>query len=76
MTQVTIELKNGEKFSAEKESYKGFFLNPFTWEDVIKKFKKLAGNRIAETTKDEIVRIIQNFEGYSVSELLERVVVE
>jgi 2-methylcitrate dehydratase len=76
MTQVTIELKNGEKFSAEKESYKGFFLNPFTWEDVIKKFKKLAGNRIAETTKDEIVRIIQNFEGYSVSELLERVAVE
>jgi 2-methylcitrate dehydratase len=76
MTQVTIELKNGEKFSAEKESYKGFFLNPFTWEDVIEKFKKLAGNRIAETTKDEIVRIIQNFEGYSVSELLDRVVVE
>jgi hypothetical protein len=43
---------------------------------VIKKFKKLAGNRIAETTKDEIVGMIQNFEGYSVSELLDRVVVE
>jgi hypothetical protein len=43
---------------------------------VIKKFKKLTGNRIAETTKDEIVGMIQNFEGYSVSELLDRVVVE
>ncbi|MGN6195789.1 MAG: MmgE/PrpD family protein [Ginsengibacter sp.] len=76
MTQVTIEMKNGEKFSAEKESYKGFFLNPFNWEDVIKKFKKLTRNRISETTKDEIINIIQNFEGYSVSELLERIVIE
>jgi 2-methylcitrate dehydratase len=76
MTQVTIELKNGEKFSAEKESYKGFFLDPFSWEDVIRKFKKLIGNKISETTKDEIINIIRNFEGHSVTQLLERVVIE
>ena len=76
MTQVTIELKNGEKFSIEKESYKGFFLDPFSWEDVIRKFKKLTRNKISETTKDEIINIIRKFEGHSVTELLERVVIE
>lgn len=76
MTQVTIELKNGKKISAEKESYKGFFLDPFSWEDVIQKFKKLTGNKVSETTKDEIISIIRNFEGHSVTELLEKVVIE
>ena len=76
MTQVTIELKNGEKFSAEKESYKGFFLDPLSWEEVIQKFKKLTGNKIAETTKEEIVEMIRNMEEHSVNELLQRIVIE
>jgi 2-methylcitrate dehydratase len=76
ISEVTIELKNGEKYSLEKESYKGFFLDPLSWEDVIQKFKKLTGNKIPEATKDQIISIIQNFEGHSVGELLEKIVIE
>ncbi|HSV11186.1 MAG TPA: MmgE/PrpD family protein [Hanamia sp.] len=76
ISEVTIELKNGEKFSLEKESYKGFFLNPLSWEDVIKKFKKLTGNKVSETTKDEIIDIVQNLETHDVSDLLQKIVIE
>jgi 2-methylcitrate dehydratase len=76
ITEVTIELKNGEKFSLEKESYKGFFLNPLSWEDVIQKFKKLTGNKVSETTKDEIIDIVQNLETHDVSDLLQKIVIE
>jgi 2-methylcitrate dehydratase len=76
ISEVTIELKNGEKFSLEKESYKGFFLNPLSWEDVIKKFKKLTGNKVSETTKDEIIDIVQNLEEHDVSDLLQKIVIE
>src|SRR6185312_12250885 len=76
ISEVTIELKNGEKFSLEKESYKGFFLDPFNWDDTIRKFKKLTGNKIDETTKDQIINIIQNLEEHYVSELLEKIVID
>ena len=69
ISEVTIHMKNGEKFSMEKESYKGFFLNPLSWEEVIQKFKKLSGNKIDEKTKGEIIGIIENFEKHPVSEL-------
>jgi 2-methylcitrate dehydratase len=76
MAQVTIEMNNGKKFSSEKESYKGFFLDPLSWEEVIQKFKKLTGNRISETTKEEVIYIIQNMEDHSVGKLLEKIVIE
>ncbi len=76
ISEVTIHMKNGEKFSVEKESYKGFFLNPLSWEEVIQKFKKLTGNKIGETTKDQIIDIIRNMEQRSVNELLEKIVIE
>ncbi len=76
ISEVTIELKNGEKYALEKESYKGFFLDPLSWDDVIKKFKKLTGNKISETTKDDIIHIIQNLETHEVSDLLEKIVIE
>ena len=76
ISEVTIYLKNGEKVSAEKESYKGFFPDPLSWQDVIIKFKKLTGNKLPETTKDEITDIIQNLEKHSVSNLLEKIGIE
>jgi 2-methylcitrate dehydratase len=76
ISEVTIELKSGEKFSLEKESYKGFFLNPLSWEDVIQKFKKLTGNKIDGPTKDQIIDIIRNMEEHNVDELLQKIVIE
>jgi len=76
ISEVTIYLKNGEKFSIKKESYKGFFLDPLSWEDVIKKFRKITGNKVDESAKDQIIDIIRNLEKHSVSDLLSKILIE
>jgi 2-methylcitrate dehydratase len=76
MSEVTVYLKSGERFSVEKESYRGFFLDPLSWEDVIKKFRKLTGNKVSENSKDEIIDIIRNFEKHSVNDLLSKILIE
>jgi 2-methylcitrate dehydratase len=76
MTEVTIHLKDGKKFSINKEDYHGFFTNPLSWNDVIEKFKKLTGNKLNEPDKNAIINIIQNLENYSINDLLQKIILQ
>jgi 2-methylcitrate dehydratase len=57
--KVTICMKNKRPVSAEKKDYKGFFTDPFSWQDAEEKFVKLTARvlspdmqvRIAGTVK-------------------------
>jgi 2-methylcitrate dehydratase len=69
-TKLVIKMKNGEKFTKEKMDYHGFFTRPLSWEDTIIKFNRLTENYISETERQEIFRIIYDFEKYSLADLI------
>jgi 2-methylcitrate dehydratase len=70
MTNVDITLKNRHKYSCEKSDYPGFFTDPFSWPDVIEKFKRLTNNVIQVERQDSIVAIIQKLEEYTIDKLI------
>jgi hypothetical protein len=42
---------------------------------VIKKFRKITGNKVDESAKDQIIDIIRNLEKHSVSDLLSKILI-
>jgi 2-methylcitrate dehydratase len=61
-TKVRIELKNGETLTREQEDYHGFFTRPFSWEDVIEKFRRLSSSVITSESQEQLIVVIQNLE--------------
>jgi 2-methylcitrate dehydratase len=61
-TKVQIELKSGETLICEKEDYYGFFTRPFSWEDTIRKFKRLATGVIDEDLQEQNITIVKDLE--------------
>jgi 2-methylcitrate dehydratase len=57
--KVEIKLKNGDTLTGEKEDYHGFFTRPFTWEEVIEKFKKLSTPVISDELQENIISVIR-----------------
>jgi len=69
-TKLVIEMQNGQKFTKEKNDYHGFYTRPFSWEDVIGKFKKLTGNLLNEQNQDKIIHTFNDFENHPVRDLI------
>jgi 2-methylcitrate dehydratase len=63
MTQVTIEMKNGEKFSVEKESYKGFFLIRLPGKMLSKNLKNLQGIEFLKQQKMRLSTLFKTSKG-------------
>jgi 2-methylcitrate dehydratase len=70
-SSVAIRMKDGTIFKAEKETYKGFYTTPFTWEDAKEKFKRLTQERISESTGEQVVALVQDLEHGSILSLLQ-----
>lgn len=60
-TKVHIHVP-GKELIHEAKGYHGFYKDPFSWQDVIEKFRRLTGEGITEETKTEIIRIVQTLE--------------
>ena len=69
-SEVTITLKDGKKLVCEKPDYKGFHTRPFSWNDVIEKFKRLTKGCIDDETSEKIIVTVREFEQYSVNDLI------
>lgn len=74
ISKVEITLKNGKQYSCEKEDYPGFFTDPFTWEDVIEKFKRLCNDIIDEGKQQQIIEIVRTFETRNLNELVDLII--
>ncbi len=68
--KLTVHLKNGETHSIKKSDYEGFHTRPMSWETIIRKFEGLAEPYTSKELREEIVETVQNFEQYSVSDLM------
>lgn len=69
-SSIAIRMEDGALIKAEKEDYKGFFTNPFTWEDAIGKFRQLTKGRIKDQTGEQIIQRVHDLENISVNNLL------
>jgi len=60
--KVEIVLKGGNSLVCEAEDYHGFFTRPFTWEDTIQKFKRLAGPVLSEEKMEDLIYTIRHLD--------------
>lgn len=63
MSHVTVEFTNGDKLEREVFDYPGFHSRPLSWEDVIKKFRRLSS--IPRNQQDQLIDVVKNLENGS-----------
>ena len=68
-SRVTVRLKGGKSYSHEVKDYPGFPTRPFTWREIVGKFRTLTEGRLDASLADEIVSAVQGLELISVAEL-------
>lgn len=60
--EVTIELNDGKKIHCKKDTFKGFFHNPFTWADAIEKFKHMIDGVISPDIGGTLVENVKHLQ--------------
>jgi 2-methylcitrate dehydratase len=67
--RVAIRLHDGRTLSREATEYPGLNGPPATWEDVLRKFRRLSGGRLGLDECDAIVEVVQDLERHPVARL-------
>ena len=68
---ITIDLKDGQTLSLEKQDYEGFYTRPMSWEKVVAKFERLAAPLTDATRHAAIVETVAHLETKDVAQLTE-----
>jgi len=74
--KITVRLQDGTMIEHEVQDYPGLASDPFTWQDAVDKFDRLAAGRVEETLSGEIkdaVRSLDNIQIVDLMQLLVRV---
>lgn len=66
--KVSVILKNGESYHKEVKDYPGFFTRPFSWEQTIEKFDRLAGY-LSRADRENIITIVQHIDQLPIKQL-------
>jgi 2-methylcitrate dehydratase len=67
--KVEITFNDGKKIKMEKEDYHGFFTRPLSWDDVVQKFRSLAGNT-PPAIQEQVIQAVADLEKLPMSELI------
>jgi 2-methylcitrate dehydratase len=67
--RISIILHNGKEFSREKKDYEGFITRPITWDQIVRKFKKLIDPHITDSLQKEIIATVKNLERIRIKDL-------
>lgn len=68
--KVSISLKGGEKLSAEKEDFRGYYTRPLGWPEVEEKFRRLASGVAGQEQQDLMIGRCKNLEKEKIPDLL------
>ena len=60
--KAEIVLKDGNSLVCDAEDYHGFHTRPFSWEDTVRKFRRLASGIINEQQMDDLVYTVQHLD--------------
>jgi 2-methylcitrate dehydratase len=69
--KITVRLHDGTVIEHEVQDYPGLASHPFTWEDSVQKFERLAAGRIDDGLSREIKDAVYSLESIKVSDLME-----
>jgi 2-methylcitrate dehydratase len=69
--EITLKLKDGRVFHKAKRDYHGFFSQPFDWENIILKFKRLSEPFISPELQRDIILTVEQIEDAGVERLME-----
>jgi 2-methylcitrate dehydratase len=72
--KIAIRLQDGTVIEHEVQDYPGLASHPFTWQDAVEKFDRLAAGRVEESVSDEIKGAIRSLESIQIAELMELLV--
>ena len=67
--RIVITLDDGETFEKEKTEYEGFHTRPASWETIEGKFSALAGARVDDGQRREIVDAVKGLEQVKAGEM-------
>lgn len=67
---ITIHFKDGTSIYKEKRDYEGFHTRPASWDFICEKFNNLSRDFADENLRNEIITMVQNFEDYTVRDLM------
>jgi 2-methylcitrate dehydratase len=66
---LRVTLKDGAQHSLEKRDYKGFVTNPFSWDEVLKKFDHLASPHADASLRQQIADMVYHLESAQIKDL-------
>jgi 2-methylcitrate dehydratase len=69
--KITIRLQDGTVIEHEVQDYPGLASNPFTWQDAVEKFDRLAVGRVEESLSGEIKDAVHSLESIRVADRME-----
>jgi 2-methylcitrate dehydratase len=71
LAKITIRLQDGKVIEHEVEGFPGLPSHPFTWEDSVEKFDRLAAGRVDTNLCLEIKDVVRSNENIQVVDLIE-----
>jgi 2-methylcitrate dehydratase len=72
--KITVRLQDGTMIEHEVQDYPGLASDPFTWQDAVDKFDRLAAGRVEETLSGEIKDAVRSLDNIQIADLMQLLV--
>ena len=72
--KITVRLQDGTMIEHEVQDYPGLASDPFTWQDAVDKFDRLAAGRVEETLGGEIKDAVRSLDNIQIADLMQLLV--
>jgi 2-methylcitrate dehydratase len=69
--KITVRLQDGTMIEHEVQDYPGLASDPFTWQDAVDKFDRLAAGRVEETLSGEIKDAVRSLDNIQIADLMQ-----
>jgi 2-methylcitrate dehydratase len=69
--RITVSLRDGRSFTAEKKDYEGFHTRPMSWGSVTGKFESLSGGYMDDSLREQIVEAVANLDQIQITDLMD-----
>jgi 2-methylcitrate dehydratase len=72
--KIAVRLQDGTMIEHEVQDYPGLASDPFTWQDAVDKFDRLAAGRVEETLSGEIKDAVRSLDNIQIADLMQLLV--
>jgi 2-methylcitrate dehydratase len=72
--KIAVRLQDGTMIEHEVQDFPGLASDPFTWQDAVDKFDRLAAGRVEETLSGEIKDAVRSLDNIQIADLMQLLV--